>query len=115
VQFYTRQHPFYSGMTLHAWSMYVCTVNQDREVLLHRNMKAPPEPFLKAMAPYHDGLVMAVEYMFTRYWLAGLWAQEGMAFVLGALSMKAIHGGRAKNDQTDSHQVAVWRRGRMLP
>ena len=38
--------------------------------------------------------------MFTGYWLADLCAQEGLPFVLGhALYMKAIHGGKAKNDK----------------
>jgi transposase len=39
-----------------------------------------------------------------------------MPFVLGhALSMKAIHGGQANNDQIDSHKLAVLLRGGMLP
>jgi transposase len=41
---------------------------------------------------------------------------EGIAFVLGhALAMKAIHGGKAKNDKIDSHKIAVLLRGGMLP
>src|SRR5262245_55633170 len=94
MRFYTNQHPFYCGIDLHARSMYVCILRHDGEVLLHRNMKAAPEPFLKAVAPYREGLVVAVECIFTWYWLADLCAQEGIAFVLGhALYMKAIHGG----------------------
>jgi hypothetical protein len=42
--------------------MYVCIVNHAGEILVHRNMKAAPEPFLKAVAPYRDGLVVAVEW-----------------------------------------------------
>jgi transposase len=96
--------------------MYVCIVNHDGEILVHRNMKAAPEPFLKAVAPYRDGLVMAVECIFTWYWLADLCTQEGIPFVLGhALYMKAIHGGKAKNDKIDSHKIAVLLRGGMLP
>jgi transposase len=54
--------------------------------------------------------------MFTWYWLADLCAQEGLAFVLGhALYMKAIHGGKAKNDKIDAHKIAVLLRGGMLP
>jgi transposase len=49
-------------------------------------------------------------------WLADLCAQEGIPFVLGhALDMKAIHGGQAKHDQIDAHQIAVLLRGGMLP
>jgi transposase len=84
--------------------------------MLHRNMKTNPETFLKAIAPYRDGLVVAVECMFTWYWLADLCADEGIPFVLGhALYMKAIHGGKAKNDKIDSHKIAVLLRGGMLP
>jgi transposase len=96
--------------------MSVCSVNHDGEILVHRNMKAAPEPFLKAVAPYRDGLVVAVECIFTWSWLADLCAQEGIPFVLGhALYMKAIHGGKAKNDKIDSHKIAVLLRGGMLP
>jgi hypothetical protein len=45
--------------------MYLCISNQDGEVGLHRNMRAAPEPFLKAMAPYRGDLVVAVECLFT--------------------------------------------------
>ena len=116
MRFYTKQHPFYCGIDLHARSMYVCIVHHDGEILLHRNMKAAPEPFLKAIAPYREGLVVAVECMFTWYWLADLCAHEGRALVLGhALYMKAIHGGKAKNDTIDSQKIAVLLRGSMLP
>jgi len=54
--------------------------------------------------------------MFTWYWLADLCEREGIAFVLGhALYMKAIHGGKAKNDKIDTHKIAVLLRGGMLP
>lgn len=116
MRFYTNQHAFYCGIDLHARSMYVCIVNHAGEVLLHRNMQAAPAPLLKAIAPYREGLVIAVECMFTWYWLADLCAQEGIAFVLGhALYMKAIHGGKAKNDKIDSPKIAVLLRGGMLP
>jgi transposase len=32
-----------------------------------------------------------------------------------ALYMKAIHGGKAKNDKIDAHKIAVLLRGGMLP
>jgi transposase len=96
--------------------MYLCVLNQAGEILLHRNMKAVPEPFLKAIAPDREDLVVCVECIFTWYWLADLCAQEGIPFVLGhALYMKAIHGGKAKNDKIDAHKIAVLLRGGMLP
>jgi transposase len=116
MRFYTQQHQFYSGIDLHARSMYICILDHAGEIMLHRNMKASPEAFLKAIAPYREGLVVAVECVFTWYWLADLCAQEGIPFVLGhALYMKAIHGGKAKNDKIDAHTIAALLRGGMLP
>ena len=62
MRFYTKQHQFYGGIDLHARTMYVCVLNRDGEVLLHRHMKAAPEPFLRAMAPYREDLVVCVEW-----------------------------------------------------
>jgi transposase len=116
MRFYTTPHAFYCGIDLHARSMYVCIVNDAGEILVHRNMNAAPAPFLTAVAPSRDGLVVAVACLFTWYWLADLCAQEGVPFVLGhALSMKAIHGGTAKNDKIDSQKIAALLRGGMLP
>jgi len=116
MRFYTKQHKAYCGIDLHARSMYVCILSQDGEILLHRNMKTSPEMFLKAIAPYREDLVVAVECIFTWYWLADLCAREAIPFVLGhALYMKAIHGGKAKNDKIDAQKIAVLLRGGMLP
>src|ERR671931_225019 len=116
MRFYTQQHKFYCGIDRQARTMSLCVLNQDGEVLLHRNMKAAPEPFLKAIAPYREDLVVWVEGIFTWYWLADLCAREGLPFVLGhALYMTAIHGGKAKNDKIDSQKIAVLLRGGMLP
>jgi hypothetical protein len=60
--------------------------------------------------------VVAVECIFTWYGLAALCAAEGMAENNGqALSMKAIHGSKAKNDQSDSQKIAALLRGGLLP
>ena len=116
MRFYTKQHKAYCGIDLHARSMYMCILSQDGEILLHRNMKTSPEMFLKAIAPYREDLVVCVECIFTWYWLADLCAREGIPFVLGhALYMKAIHGGKAKNDKIDAQKIAVLLRGGMLP
>jgi transposase len=116
MQFYTKQHNAYCGIDLHARSMYVCILNQAGDILVHRNMKASPETFLRTLTPYREDIVVAVECVFTWYWLADLCAREEIPFVLGhALYMKAIHGGKAKNDKIDAHKIAVLLRGGMLP
>ncbi len=96
--------------------MSLCVLHQDGEILVHRNMPAGPEPFLKAIAPYREDLVVCVACIFPWYGLADLCAREGMPFVLGhALSMKAMHGGKAKNDKIDAQKMAVLLRGGLLP
>jgi transposase len=96
--------------------MYICRLDQAGTVRVHKNMATTPEAFLRVVAPYREDLVVAVECIFSWYWLADLCAQEGIAFVLGhALYMKAIQGGKAKNDKSDSHKIAVLLRGGMLP
>lgn len=99
MRFYTQQHKFYCGIDLHARSMYICILDQEGNTLLHKNVRSNPESFLRAIQPYREDIVVAVECMFVWYWLADLCSREAIPFVLGhALYMKAIHGGKSKND-----------------
>jgi transposase len=116
MRFYTENHKHYCGIDLHAKTMYVCILDPEGSILLHRNMPCDPGTFLLAIAPYREDLVVAVECMFSWYWLADLCAREGIAFVLGhALYMKAIHGGKAKNDRIDSKKIAALLKGGLVP
>src|SRR5712692_3180778 len=116
MRFYNRQHRHYCGIDRHVKTMYICILDSAGQVLVHRNVPSTPAALLETVAPYRDDLVVAAECMFTWYWLADLCAAEGIAFVLGhALAMKAIHGGKAKNDKLDSYKIAVLLRGGMLP
>lgn len=116
MRFYTQQHNHYCGIDLHAKAMYVCILDQAGTKLVHKNLPTTPEAFLRLIAPYRDDLVVAVECIFTWYWLADLCTKEGIAFVLGhALYMKAIHGGKTKNDKIDAHKIAILLRGGMIP
>ena len=116
MNFYTQQHKQYCGIDLHARAMYVCILDQDGTKLVHKNLPTTPGAFLRVIAPYREDLVVGVEGMFTWYWLADLCSKEGIAFVLGhALSMKAIHGGKATNAKIDAQKLAAVRRGGMLP
>ena len=116
MRFYTQSHPHYCGIDLHTQVMYLCIMNAAGKIVLHRNMKADPKRFLGAVAPFRDNLVVGVECIFCWYWLADVWAREGITFVLGhALYMKAIHGGKVKNDRIDSEKIAALLRGGMFP
>jgi len=116
MRFYTKQHKFYCGIDLHARKMYLCILDETGEVRLHQNIKTDREVFLKVIEPFREGMVVAVECMFTWYWIADLCNDHEIPFVLGhALYMKAIHGGKAKNDKIDSRKIAVLLRGGMIP
>jgi transposase len=116
MRFYTKQHLFYCGVDLHARSMYVCVLDQHGDTVLHRNLPTEPDRFLRAIEPYRQDIVVCAECMFSWYWLADLCDAQGIPFVLGhALYMKAIHGGKAKNDRIDSRKIAGLLRSGMIP
>ena len=81
MRFYTKQHSHYCGIDLHTRTMYLCILNQAGAIVLHRNMRADPDSFLKAIAPFGQDIVVAVECIFTWYWLADLCAREKIHFV----------------------------------
>ncbi len=116
MRFYDQQHEFYCGIDLHTRKMYLCVLDREGNKRLHRNMRAKPDDFLRAVKPFRDGLVVGVECMFTWYWLADLCLDENIKFILGhALYMKAIHGGKKKDDKIDSEKIARLMRGGTFP
>jgi transposase len=116
MRLYTKQYKHYCGIDLHSNKMYLCILNQEGEILLHRNIKTEPATFLAAIDPYREDLVVSAECMFSWYWLADLFAEEDIPFILGhALYMRAIHGGKSKNDKIDSQKIAALLRGGLIP
>src|SRR5262249_31274884 len=68
------------------------------------------------LAPYRPDVVVAVECLFAWYWVADFCAAEGLPFVLGhALDMKAIHGGKSKDDDIDAEKISRLLRGGNIP
>ena len=56
--------------------------------------------------------MIGCECIFNWYWLADLCDEKGIPFVLGhALYLRAIHGGKVKNDKVDSEKLAYLLRG----
>ncbi len=117
MRFYTELHQYYCGIDLHARNMYVCILDAaDGEKAVHRNIPCDPDRFLQLVEPYRDGLVVGVECLFCWYWVADLCADQDIPFVLGhAYYMKAIHGGKSKNDRIDSYKIAALLRGGNFP
>ena len=116
MRFYNQPHQFYCGIDLHARTLYLCILDAAGKKVLHKEVPSEPAALLEASAPFRTELVVAAECMFAWYWVADLCAREQIAFVLGhALYMKAIHGGKAKNDRIDSEKIANLLRGGNLP
>ena len=116
MRFYTQQHRHYCGIDLHARSLYLCILDQAGKTLVHQQLACDRDELLRVLRPYRKDLVVAVECLFCWYWGADFCEEEGIRFVLGhALDMKAIHGGKTKNDRIDSHKIAMLLRGGNLP
>ena len=116
MKFYTKQHKYYCGIDLHARKMYVCIIDQKGKVKVHKNIKTDPELFLKLISRYKKNIIIGVECVFCWYWVADLCAKHKIHFTLGhALYMKAIHGGKTKNDKIDSYKIALLLKGGNFP
>jgi transposase len=96
--------------------MYVCIIDQKGRTKVHQNIKTDPELLFNIIFPFLEDVAICVECMFAWYWVADFCAEHKIPFVLGhALYMKAIHGGKTKNDKTDSYKIATLLRGGNLP
>ena len=116
MRFYNGQHRHYCGVDLHTKRMYLCILDHEGNKLLHRNVRAKPHDFLSAIDDFRDDLIVGAEGMFTWYWLADLCLEHEIKFILGhALYMKAIHGGKKKDDKLDSEKIARLMRGGTFP
>ena len=116
MRFYNQQHRYYCGIDLHARKMYVCIIDQKGKTRVHKNIKTDPELLFELIFPYIDDMVIGVECVFCWYWVADLCSEHKITFVLGhALYMKAIHGGKTKNDKVDSYKIAALLKGGNFP
>src|SRR5262249_60133331 len=70
-------------------------------------LPAAPQPFLRAVEPFRDGLVVGCECVHCWYWLADTCREQEIAFVLGhAWAMAAVHGRKTKCDRHDAQAIA---------
>jgi hypothetical protein len=65
MKFYTKTHQYYCGIDLHARNLYVCILDNEGTICIHKNINAGPEPLLKLIRPYQHDLVLGVECMFS--------------------------------------------------
>ena len=116
MRFYTEQHQHYCGIDLHSRTMYLCVLDAEGEVVLHRNAKSRPEALLGGLKRFRESVVVGVESTYSWYWVADACRDAGIPFVLGhATYMKAIHGAKTKNDRIDAFKLAKLLRGGLFP
>lgn len=107
MQYYTERHRHTCGVDLHGRNLYLCVLDPDREIVLHRRVDCDEEKLMGLLAPYREDLVIGVECMFKWYWLSDICEGYGIPFVLGhALEMKAVHGRKSGNDKLDAERIA---------
>ena len=116
MRFYNQQHKFYCGIDLHARKMYVCILDAQGKTKVHQNLDTDAELLFDVIFPFLEDVVICVECMFSWYWISDFCTEHKIPFVLGhALYMKAIHGGKTKNDKIDSYKIAKLLMGGNLP
>jgi transposase len=107
---------FYAGVDLHARSLFLSILDRDGQERFARNLPAAPAPFLKAVQPFRDGLVVGCECLHCWYWLADTCRDHGIAFARGhAGALKAVHGSKTKCDRHDAQASARLLRGGNFP
>lgn len=116
MNFYNNLHPYYCGIDLHARVLYVCIIDQEGQTCVHKEIPDSPDKLKSILEPYLGNIVVGVECMHCWYWVSDFCEALGVDFILGhALYMKAIHGGKAKNDRIDSFKIANLIRGGNFP
>jgi len=117
MKYYTSTTEYNCGIDLHARQMYVCLMDRQGKILVHTNIKNNDfNFFLSRIEPYRHSLTVCCECMFGWYWLADACQEANLPFVLAhALYLKAIHGGKNKNDRIDSEKLAHLLRSNLIP
>lgn len=107
---------YYCGIDMHAKSMYICVMNKEGDILLHRNLRTEFGEFKRKVKKFLPDLSVGAESTYNYYWLADACRHDGIPFYLGhAYYMKTIHGGKKKNDKLDSRKIADLLRSNHFP
>jgi len=107
---------YYCGIDLHSRTMYVCVMDKSGKILFQRNMQNDFKIFKESVKSFLPDMAVGVESSCYYYWLSDACHAEGIPFYLGhALYMKAINGGKVKNDRVDSRKIADLLRANLFP
>jgi hypothetical protein len=61
MRFYSKQHPFYCGIDLHARLLATCIADQAGNVVPQTQLPADKQLLLKTLAPFRPEVVVAGE------------------------------------------------------
>jgi transposase len=116
MQLLSLDKKYYCGIDLHGKTMYTSVMDKTGSLLFHKNLPNSMPALLEAIRPYRHDIAVSVESTFNWYWLADGCKKERIPFYLGhALYMKAVHGGKNKNDSLDSKHITDLLRSNLFP
>lgn len=107
---------YYCGIDLHSRSMYITIMDREGRIEFQRDMPNNFDIFKNYVNPFLPNMAVGVESSCYYYWLADACTEAGIEFYLGhAYYMKAINGGKVKNDRVDSRKIADLLRANLFP
>ena len=117
MKYYKTTTKYNCGIDLHTRQMYICVMDLDGNILVHRNIRNNDFAFfLKLVEPYKDDLTVTCESCFVSFWLADACEDAGIKFVLAhAFYVKSIAANKHKNDKEDSRELAECLRTSRIP
>jgi transposase len=117
MKYYKTTTKYNCGIDLHTRQMYICVMDLDGNILVHRNIKHNDFSFfLELVKPYRHDLTVTCESCFVCFWLADACEDAGIKFVLAhAYYVKSIAMNKHKNDRLDSQELADCLRTNRIP
>ncbi|MDZ7764414.1 MAG: transposase [Melioribacteraceae bacterium] len=107
---------YYCGVDLHDKNMYICLMQKDGEILLHKKLRNNFELFQAKTKKYTDDMSVGVESTHNYYWFYDACKQAGIPFYLGhAYYLRAIRGKKKKDDKLDSRTLSDLMRTNFFP
>ena len=117
MKYYKTTTEYNCGIDLHTRQMYICVMDREGNILVHRNIRNNDFAFfLKLVEPYKDDLTVTCESCFVCFWLADACEDGGIKFVLAhAYYVKSIAANKHKNDKEDARELAECLRTSRIP
>ena len=98
---------YYCGIDLHTKKSHLCIIDQEGDRVDGLSMKNDLSGILKFLAPYSQGLKIAVESTINWYWLVdGLKANGYDVTLAHSAGLSLITGAKVKTDRRDAFKLA---------